>query len=515
MNRLSTVFRNSAWSVFGLAVSMATGLFYTPYLVARLGVASYGMVPLITGLFVWVSWISLAVSWSVGRYVTIAREHKDVAEENLFYNSALVPTALLALAITGVGILMVPLADQVIRIPPEAERSVAFLWICSAVVSAMGVLTGAVDIGTYCRNRFDIKALIQVARTIIMVLLVLLLFGLYGPRLEWVGVGTVVSSAIGLGLALLSQRLLLPEVSIRPSMFSWRHFKEMLGTNAWILVDQLGTILLLNVDLFLANRFFGPDVSGQYSLAIQWIGMLKAVMTAVTVFTPEYVVFVARGDLAGLAAYAEKAARFVGFSMAIPIGLVLGLADPLTQAWLHRDPGIVSSLILVLAFPLAFNAAINPLYGVWHALNKVRIPSYATLAAGIGSIVMAVILARATSLGVFGVALAGGIAFTARNLVFSVWYVGRLLGQGSGKLIRVSLKAAGIAVMLGIAGRLLTTWIRPNGWIQVGLVGAALMVLGAVWVWWGCLEQNERQQLTRLVALRLGLGRPGEQTDGS
>lgn len=515
MNRLSTVFRNSAWSVFGLAVSMATGLFYTPYLVARLGVASYGMVPLITGLFVWVSWISLAVSWSVGRYVTIAREHKDVAEENLFYNSALVPTALLALAITGVGILMVPLADQVIRIPPEAERSVAFLWICSAVVSAMGVLTGAVDIGTYCRNRFDIKALIQVARTIIMVLLVLLLFGLYGPRLEWVGVGTVVSSAIGLGLALLSQRLLLPEVSIRPSMFSWRHFKEMLGTNAWILVDQLGTILLLNVDLFLANRFFGPDVSGQYSLAIQWIGMLKAVMTAMTVFTPEYVVLVARGDLDDLAVYAVKAARFVGYTMAIPIGLVLGLADPLTRAWLHRDPGLVSPLILVLALPLAFNTAINPLYGVWQALNKVRIPSFATLAAGIGSIAIAVVLARTTSLGVFAVALAGGIAFTARNLVFSVWYVGRLLGHGPEKLIRVSLKGAGVAILLGVVGRLLTFWLRPNGWIGVGLVGTALAGLGVALVWWGYLDRSEREQLAMLIAARLGIRRKFGPTDAS
>jgi len=505
MSRLSAVFRNSAWNVLGLVVSMSTGLFYTPYLVARLGVASYGMVPLITGLFVWVSWISLAVSWSVGRYITIAREKRDVEQENLYFNSALLPTALLSAVFGVIGILIMPLAGRIVRIPVEAEGSVAFLWACSAIVSALGVLSGALDVGTYCRNRFDIKAMIQVARTIIMVLLVFVLFKVRGPRLEWVGVATVVSSILGLGLVLLSQKLLLPEVSIRPSMFSRVHFREMVGTNAWILVDQLGTILLLNMDLFLANRFFGPQVSGEYGLASQWINMLKAIMTAMTVFTPMYVVYVARGDLDGLTAYAVKASRFVGYTMAIPIGLLLGLADPLTRTWLHREPGFVSPLILVLALPLAFNAAINPLYGVWQALNKVRIPSYATLAAGVGSLVMAIVLARTTSLGVFGVALAGGVAFTARNLLFAVWYVDRLLGHGSARLIRVSVKAAGVALMIGGVGRLLTSWLHPNGWIAVGLVGCALAALGAMWVWWGCLDRSERAQLTALAASRLGI----------
>ena len=124
MSRLSAVFRNSAWNVLGLVVSMSTGLFYTPYLVARLGVASYGMVPLITGLFVWVSWISLAVSWSVGRYITIAREKRDVEQENLYFNSALLPTALLSAVFGVIGILIMPLAGRIVRIPVEAEGSV-------------------------------------------------------------------------------------------------------------------------------------------------------------------------------------------------------------------------------------------------------------------------------------------------------------------------------------------------------------------------------------------------------
>jgi membrane protein EpsK len=471
------------------------------------------MVPLIAGLFVWVSWISLAVSWSIGRYVTIARENKDVKQENQYFNSALLPTTVLAVVVGMIGVLSMPLANSIVRAPPEAGKAVAFLWACSAVISAMGVLSGALDVGTYCRNRFDIKAMIQVARTIFMVLLVLALFHFYGPRLEWVGVSTIASSALGLGLVILSQRLLLPEVHIRPRMFSRVHFREMLGTNAWILVDQLGTILLLNVDLILVNRFFGPLLSGEYGLALVWVGMLKAVMTAMTVFTPMYVMYVARGDMDGLAAYAVKASRFVGYAMAIPIGLMLGLAQPLTQAWLHRDPGLVAPLIVVLTLPLAFNAAINPLYGVWQALNKVRIPSYATIAAGVFGIVLAIVLVKTLPLGVFGVAIAGGVAFTARNLLFAVWYVSRLLGQGSGRLIRVSAKAAGVAIMLGVIGRLLVAWLHPNGWIAVGLVGFALACIGATWVYLGLLDRSERGQLAALAASRFGIQHAHEPTD--
>ena len=336
-----------------------------------------------------------------------------------------------------------------------------------------------------------------------MVLVVLALFRFRGPRLEWVGVGTVVGSAVSLGLVLLSLRFLLSEVRIRPTFSRWIHFREMISTNVWIMLDQFGTILLLNVDLFLVNRFFGPQLTGEYSLAIQWVSILKAMMTAMTVFTPTYVVFVAHADLDGLASYAVKASRFVGYTMAIPIGVVLGLAGPLAQVWLDREPGLVAALIVVLTLPLAFNAAINPLYGVWQALNKVRVPSFATLAAGVGGIVAAIFLMRTTSLGVFAVAVAVGAAFTARNLGFSVYYVGRLLGQGQARLLRISFEAGAVAITVGIAGYLVASRVNPEGWISLGLLGLALVGFGAILIWFGCLARQERQRLTTLVIMRL------------
>lgn len=503
MAGFGAVIRNSAWNVIGLVVTMAAGLFYVPYLVGHLGVASYGMVPLITGLFVWFAWISLAVSWSVGRYVTFAREKGDVQLQNRYFNSALFPSVLLCFVVICVGVLLVPFVPRIIRIPEGSEGSVAFLWLCGTLVAGFGIVSGAADVGTFCRNRFDIRAMIQVARTAIMIAVVLALFRFRGPRLEWVGIGTVIGSAVSLGLVLLSLKYLLPEVKIRPALFDRVHFREMVGTNAWVVLDQFGTILLLNVDLFLVNRFFGPQASGQYALAIQWVGILRGMMTAMTVFTPSYVVYVARGDLDGLASYATKASRFVGYTMAILIGVVLGLAYPLTETWLHRDPGLVAPLVVVLTLPLAFNASINPLYGVWQALIKVRIPSFATLAAGVSGIVLATILAKTTSLGIFSVAVAVGFAYTARNLGFSTFYVGRLLGQGQAKLMRVSLEAGGVAVTIGVAGHLLASWLQFSGWIAVGVAGCLLAGLGTVLIWFGCLSGEEREQLTDLLIARI------------
>lgn len=499
----TAVLRNSIWNVAGLAVSMTAALFYIPYLVRELGVASYGMVPLISGLFVWVSWISLGISWSVGRYVTIARTTKNVEEENRYFNSAFLPSLLLAAVILSLGILLAPFADRIVRVPEGGRGSVIFLWTCSAIVSSFSVLNGTADVGNYSRNRFDIRAIIQISRTAVMILTVLALFRLREPRLEWVGIGTVVGAGCSLGLSLLSLRFLLPEIKMRLTMFSWAHFREMISTNAWILVDQLGTILLLNVDLFLVNRFFGAQLTGEYGLAIQWVNILKALMTAITVFTPTYVIYVAKGDLSGLATYATKASRFVGYMMAIPIGVVLGLADPLTRTWLRHEPGLVSALVLALTLPLTLNAAINPLYGVWQALNKVRTPSFATLAAGISGIVIAIILIGTTSLGVFAIAIAVGIAFTARNLVFSVHYVGHLLGQGRWRLIRVSLQSATVAILLGVAGRFIASWTQLQGWLAVGLAAAALTGLGTILVWFGCLSSQERKQLMVLIVARL------------
>src|SRR5580698_8980751 len=60
---------------FGL--SIIVGAWYVPFLVRSLGPAVYGLIPLSSAITSYMALITLGLNSAVGRYLTIALEHRD------------------------------------------------------------------------------------------------------------------------------------------------------------------------------------------------------------------------------------------------------------------------------------------------------------------------------------------------------------------------------------------------------------------------------------------------------
>src|SRR5688572_3841154 len=69
-----------------LAVTMLVGVLYVPFLVAHLGPAAYGLVPLMTMVTSYMALMSLGLNSAMGRFLTIALGREDHKEANLIFN---------------------------------------------------------------------------------------------------------------------------------------------------------------------------------------------------------------------------------------------------------------------------------------------------------------------------------------------------------------------------------------------------------------------------------------------
>ncbi len=77
------VLSNLGYFVFNAGIQ----LWFTPYLIRNLGVATYGLVPLATNITNYMAILTVALSGSVGRFLTIDLARGDLATANRTFNT--------------------------------------------------------------------------------------------------------------------------------------------------------------------------------------------------------------------------------------------------------------------------------------------------------------------------------------------------------------------------------------------------------------------------------------------
>jgi membrane protein EpsK len=220
------------------------------------------------------------------------------------------------------------------------------------------------------------------------------------------------------------------------------------------------------------------------------------------VFGPTILYYHARHDTEGLVRYVCRAIKCTGLMIALPVGLVCGLSAPLLETWL--GPGFVelSWLMSLMTFHMCVNQAIRPLFGVQRAMNRVRIPAIATFITGLANLGLALLLAGPAGWGMYGVAAAGAIALTARNVLFTPTYAARILGRKVGSFQRETLPIAIAALLITFACWLLQLVVDLTGWWRLGLVTCPIAALYAIAAYHFLLDAQDRDMLKAMIPRR-------------
>jgi membrane protein EpsK len=204
-----------------------------------------------------------------------------------------------------------------------------------------------------------------------------------------------------------------------------------------------------------------------------------------------------------MVAYTRRAIRFVGLAIALPTGIICGFADPLLRVWLHRSPQYwdLGWLMVLLTLHLSFNLGYLPLSNINIATNHVRIPGIVQVVAGLLNLALGLILVLVFGWGMYGVAAAGAIVLTLRNVIFTPLYTAHVLEQPPTIFLREVLPITALTVALGAGCWLLAHNISLFSWprlIAAG-IGVAIVYAGVVYL---ILGRDDRQAAIRLIARR-------------
>ncbi|HEY3417593.1 MAG TPA: oligosaccharide flippase family protein [Armatimonadota bacterium] len=493
-------------NTLNFGINVLIGLWFTPYLIHHLGIAAYGLIPLATTVIAYLGLFTIALNGAVGRYLTIALERQDTEDANKIFNTSLVGSIIVILLLIVPTLLLSGHASWFFTIPAGYQQQFSWLFLCSVGLFLLTTFSSVFSISSFCRNRFDLANTVSIATNLIRIGVVVAMFSLFLPAVWHVGAGMLVAGFVGVIGSIIVWRYLTPMLRIQPALFNIGTLRQLTSTGGWVVVNQIGTLLYLCIDLIVVNRLIGAEAGGQYGALLQWSTLLRGIAgTVAGVFAPTIIAFYAQHDLSGLVQYSQRAVKMLGLVIALPIGLICGLSRPLLHAWLGPEFAALSPLLSLMTIHLCVNLGVLPLFNIQVATNNVRLPGILTCVMGAMNLGLALWLAGPVGWGMYGVAAAGAIMLTAKNLLFTPLYGAHILGIGHGTFFRATIPIIVATLGLTASGWGIASLFPILSWTALFGVGAILTCLYLGFTYLILLTKEERGAALRLLAPRLVL----------
>lgn len=489
--------------ITNFVVSSAIGIWLTPFLIRTLGIAAYGLVPLAVSLTSFMAVVMQSFGQSVARFLMIETQGGDYKAANKVFNTAVFGNTAILLLLTPVFLILVLNTSTFINVPEgqSFEFMLLFLGVLgSFIIDAWG---GSFNVSMFVRNRLDIWGAIQILQRILQVVFIIALFSIAIPSVSQVGLAYAISSVLILGIIVLVWRRLTPQLKVCLWEFDGGCCWNIGGMTSWMIVNQVGTLLFLNIDLILVNILYGSIATAEYSVALQLSIVFRSVaITLCALLLPLTLAYYANNEHGEIIRLSHIAIKLFTLGLVLPIGLLCSFAPEVLSLWAGKELAPVAPLLVVLTIHLVVNLAFLPLTNIHIAFNMVRVPGLVTLGLGALTIPLAVIFSY-MGWGIYGIALAGVITLTLRNSVFLPWYAARITLISPYTFLRPIIPGILSTIVLVIAIFWAKHYILVASWGSLILISSIIGLLYVIVIWLVGLTTAERELILQFIPLSI------------
>jgi len=494
------VVANITW----IAVNALVLGWYTPFLINKLGVASYGLIPLTNSLIQYANLITQSFNSAVSRYLTISLVNDDWKGANKTFNSALVGLLIIACLLLPLVVLFSIYSPAMINVLPGSENQARILVLFTGFAFLITTFANSFAVSSFAYHRFDMRLFVNISALASQIICVVALFHFFTPNLWQAGVAVLLYSLTFLFGHIAVWRKLTPGLKINIKLFQTNLLRKMSSFSSWVAINQAGSLLFLNIDLVVANVIFGATIGGRYGAVLVLSTVLRSMAgTILGVLSPIVMTLYAKQEIQKLVKLIKFSVKFLGLAMALPIGLLCGFAKPILYLWLGPEFVDLSVLLILLVSHLTVNLSITPLFYLNIATDSVRLPGIVSLISGVTNVVLAVSLASIPNLGYLGIAMAGAIVLTVKNSIFTPIYGARTLNIPWWTFYPSTVSGMIGSVLVGVGSYYLTGILNLDAWGEIFLVSLCIFLVYSLYAYFLALSKSDRNLVRNEIGYRL------------
>lgn len=476
---------NLVSNFFSALSGVGISFFLTPYIVEHLGKEAYGFFPLSNNFIMYAGIITTALNSMSSRYITISLEKKDMKEVNTYFNSVLFGNILISLGFILISTLFCFFIARILDIPQNLVHDVRLLFIFIFISLIINVSSAVFQVTAFALNRFDRLAFINIISNVLKLGAIILLFYFLTPRIYFLGLVTVVTAFY---MFLANYRLtkkLLPEIQIDWSFFSKSALYTVLGSGIWNSVMAMSNVINTQLDLLIANHFFGASGMGFLSLT-KFIPNAIYILLGIIVpiFLPEMLKAYAQNDMAKLKKTLDLSFQAIFLVVLVPLAVFFVYGEVFFKLWLpSQDAHALHILSVITLVPFIVHGTIETVYHVFVITNKLRMASFWGVFISILNFVLVILLCLYTNLGVYAIPVAALISGVFSHLTFTPLYAAYCLQESRWYFFKKIIKGlAGFTLLIGLSyGWKQLNLFEVNNWLMFLInsftIGSLLLVV--------------------------------------
>ena len=412
-------------SASGMATRVLTvGVFawVIQYLMKRIPEAELELLPIVLSVALVLPLLQTILTGGLSRHVTEAYARNDLAGVTRIVSSQfplLVVGSVLVMIFGGIVAWNI---GHILDIAPTMIGQARFMTFLVVARMSIIVLLAPFNTGLFARQRFVLKNVIDIAGSLVrIVLMVWLILGI-GPQVQWVILAQVASQLfVQITQTAVSMRL-LPALRYRPGLFDWNTCKMVLTFGGWNFVADSAATIRRAADAPILNLFSTPIAVNNFFLGSLFDSQLRELTATATLpLLPALTAMHAHGEDRRLAAAFLRGGRIsllASMFLAVPLIVfsydlfALYLGDKYAE---HVQAGTVM-ILLLLSFPTTYPSAM--FVRIAYAKGDIRMVAIISFVAQLGNLALTLVLVAWYEWGAIGSATATLITFAIEHPFF-------------------------------------------------------------------------------------------------
>lgn len=412
-----------------VVADVAVAFFLTPLIISSLTLVVYGIWSLINSLIGYMGLVDLGMRGSVGRYVNHYLARRDNERVNqVIVTSIYFLTAVSVLALGASYLIALNFEVFFKRTPPHLLDTLII------VLPLMALNLWVLFVSAVFRNVLESFDRFEISNGIGLVVLALRTAGVVyvlrdGYGFVGLAIVTLTSSILALLAHWVAAKILFRPLSLRPRFLSIPRFAEMWRFGVASFLARSASHVIYQTDQILVMIFFGPAMVGIYSVAALLVQNGQRLVDQISsTLYPSVMKAGSLQDRAGLAQVYMFQAR-IGLFLAVLlyIGYIV-FGQIFIGLWM--GPGFEQAKWVLIILSLAEIASVMSSNGgsVLFSLDKIRPNLIIAGIEALANLVLSILLAAYSGLGMAGVALGTLLSMTVMQGVIHPWYTTRQIG---------------------------------------------------------------------------------------
>ena len=346
----------------------------TRFLLEALGIASFGVFSVTVAIPLALSFLTGAMQVNSQR--ALAMNRGSLSERTKVFNAILglhlcIAFMLFLVAENGGQWILV----HVLEVPDALESSASQLLRITIVLIALGAALAPFEAALQVGERFGILSLLELLRSILLLMTSIWLTHYEGDRLIAYGWGFSLTNGTLTLVGALVARWLYPELRIRfRLLFNKSIFRTQLKLFFWALWGSASVVARSQGLAIVINIFFGPIGSAAYALGTQFQNVVRQMAGAIsTVMAPRMFRMEVLGEREMLVETVLQSCRFsslVALTISVPL---IFEAQTIMDVWLVDPPYLAAPVTICLIVILLVDQLSVP-FGIAHlAVGKVAL----------------------------------------------------------------------------------------------------------------------------------------------